>query len=337
MLARGHRLLAARPSGPHARRIARNGPSSIAGSGKLSTVPADALDEELRAAAFAYLDTARTTYGDRIPWKVLQGFEHHGQRRALITQRGIRWVSGLPAITFTTTYSPDPTQAPYADEIGPDGFPRYKYQGVDPSRPDNASMKAAQELGRPLVWFVGTGEGVYAATYPVYVVDHDDAALEFTVALDEEQRALWDEPRVDLETRRRYAERLTRQRLHQPIFRSRVLRAYERRCTICRLRHVPLLDAAHILDDALGGQPVVTNGMAMCKLHHAAYDQHLLTVTPDYAVEVQPAVLEEPDGPMLKHGLQEIHGWSIALPRRLAEWPDRDLLAERRSAFWAFR
>lgn len=293
------------------------------------------VDEELRAAVFAYLDTARATYGDRIPWKVLQGFEHDGRHRALITQRGIRWVSGLPAMTFTTTYSPDPAQAPYADGVGPDGFPRYKYQGTDPDRTDNLSMKAAQRLERPLVWFVGTGEGVYAATYPVYIVDHDDAALEFTVALDEEQRALWDEPRTDPETKRRYAERLTRQRLHQPIFRSQVLRAYERRCTICRLKHVPLLDAAHILDDALGGQPVVTNGMAMCKIHHAAYDQHLLSVSPDFHVEVQVAVLQETDGPMLEHGLQEIHGWRIELPKRLKEWPDRDLLAERWATFRA--
>ena len=290
---------------------------------------AGALDDEIRNAAFTYLDEARSTYGDRIPWKVLQAFRHGDSRRALITQRGIRWVSGLPALTFTTTYSPDPGRAPYADRVGADGFPRYKYQGNDPSLTDNMSMLAAEAMGKPLVWFVGTGEGVYSATYPVYVVDHDDAALEFTIALDEEQRALWDEPRLDPLAKRRYAERLTRQRLHQPIFRSQVLRAYEQRCAICRLKHVPLLDAAHILDDALGGQPVVTNGMAMCKIHRAAYDQHLLTITPEYRVEVQPAVLDETDGPMLRHGLQDTHGWRIALPRRVAEQPDRTLLATR--------
>ena len=231
---------------------------------------AHVVDDGVRAAAFLYLDAQRETYGDRIPWRMLQSFEHLGARRALITQRGIRWLSGMPALTVTTTFSPDPTRAPYADGIGPDGFPRYKYQGTDPARTDNTSMKLAERLGKPLVWFVGTGEGVYAATYPVNVVGHDDVALEFTVALDEEQRALWDEPRVDPLTRRRYAERLTRQRLRQPIFRSQVLRAHETRCTICRLRHAPLLDAAHILSDAAGGQPVVTNGMAMCKIHHAA-------------------------------------------------------------------
>lgn len=291
------------------------------------------IDDEIRGAMFAYLDTQREVYGDRIPWRVLQEFRYDGKRYALITQRGIRWLSGMPALAFSTTYSPDPTRAPYADRVGRDGFPRYKYQGTDPERADNVVMKQAVARGKPLAWFIGTDEGKYAATYPVYVVDHDDAELEFTVALDEEQRLLWEDPRGDFEARRQYAERLTRMRLHQPIFRSQVLRAYETRCTVCRLKHAPLLDAAHIRGDAEGGQPVVTNGMAMCKIHHAAYDDRLISVTPDYRVEVRQSVLDEPDGPMLEHGFKDIHGWRIHLPRRRSELPDRDLLAQRHSGF----
>jgi putative restriction endonuclease len=291
------------------------------------------VDDEIRAAVFGYLDRQRDLYGDRIPWTVLQAFEYRDRRRALITQRGIRWLSGFPALTFMTTYSADPRRAPYADHVGVDGFPRYKYQGVDPTRADNMAMKTAEVAGKPLVWFVGTGEGVYAATYPVYIIGHNDLELEFTIALDEEQRALWDEPRVSPGIRRHHVLRLTWQRLHQPIFRSQVLHAYQTRCTICRLGHAPLLDAAHILADADGGEPVVTNGMAMCKIHHAAYDAYLISVTPDYRVDVATSVLEEADGPMLQHGLKEVHGWSIQLPRRRAEIPDRDLLAQRHSRY----
>lgn len=264
---------------------------------------------------------------------MLQSFEFAGHPVALITQRGIRWLSGRPAITFTTTYSRDPSRAPYADHVGGDGLPRYKYQGTDPQRADNVSMKRAEQLGLPLVWFVGTGEGVYSAHYPVFVIGHDDSTLDFTVALDAEQRAVVSDDRLDEETRRRYVERLTRQRLHQPIFRSQVLRAYERRCSICRLAHLPLLDAAHIRSDAAGGAPVVTNGLAMCKIHHAAYDQSLMSVDPLYRVVVSPAVRREKDGPMLLHGIQEMHGSPISLPRRPKERPDRDLLHERHSAF----
>ncbi len=180
----------------------------------------------------------------------------------------------------------------------------------------------------------GSGfEGVYSAQFPVYVIGHNDATLDFTVAVDAEQRALASDDRLDPEMKRRYAERLTRQRLHQPIFRSRVLRAYELRCTICRLGHIPLLDAAHIRSDAIGGEPVVPNGMAMCKIHHAAYDQHMLSVTPDFRVVVSPTVLREKDGPMLLHGLQEIHAAAVSLPRRVAERPDRALLLERHNTF----
>lgn len=290
-------------------------------------------DEAFRAAVFAWLGQQQARYGERIPWRVLQSFEHGGRRQALITARGIRWRSGEPAVAFTTTYSPDPARAPYADHVGADGFPRYKYQGVDPAAPDNRAMKQAAHEGLPLVWFVGTGEGVYAAQYPAYVVAANDALLEFTVAIDEEQRALWDETRIGPATKRSYAERLTRQRLHQPIFRSQVLAAYRIQCAICRLRHQRLLDAAHIRSDALGGEPVVTNGLALCRIHHAAYDAGLLSVDSDYRVAVAPAVLAEDDGPMLRHGLQGVHRIGLELPRRRIQWPDRDLLAERHAAW----
>jgi hypothetical protein len=92
-------------------------------------------DDEVRAAVFWYLDRQREIYGERIPWKVLQSFEFAGRRRALITQRGIRWFSGMPALTFTTTYSPDPSRAPYADGIGADGFPDTSTRAPTPPVP----------------------------------------------------------------------------------------------------------------------------------------------------------------------------------------------------------
>ena len=44
-------------------------------------------------------------------------------------------------------------------------------------------------------------------------------------------------------------------------------------------------------------------------------------------------VLEEIDGPMLKHGLQEFHGGSLLLPTREAHKPDRQFLEERYATF----
>ena len=178
---------------------------------------------------------------------MLQSFELDGKPAALVTQRGIRWLSGMPALTFTTTYSADPAKAPYADHVGIDGLPRYKYQGTDPNKADNVAMKRAAKPASRSCGSWEPREGVYTAVYPVFVGGSDDVGLDFTILVDAEQRAVASDDHMDSVTKRRYVERLTRQRLHQPIFRSQVLRAYETKCTICRLKHAALLDAAHIL------------------------------------------------------------------------------------------
>ncbi len=71
----------------------------------------------------------------------------------------------------------------------------------------------------------------------------------------------------------------------------------------------------------------------MCKIHHSAYDQNFLGITPDYEVRISQKLLEEVDGPMLKHGLQEMNGIKINLPAANADMPDRDALNYRFSLF----
>ena len=126
----------------------------------------------------------------------------------------------------------------------------------------------------------------------------------------------------------------TRRRLHQPIFREQVLNAYATACAVCHIRHAQLLDAAHIISDSKpNGDPVVPNGIALCKIHHAAYDRNLMGIRPDYQVAINSELLNEVDGPMLKHGLQEMHGSHIRLPRRAAARPDQDRLEVRFTEF----
>jgi putative restriction endonuclease len=126
------------------------------------------------------------------------------------------------------------------------------------------------------------------------------------------------------------------QRLHQYRFRQLVVAAYRERCAVCRLGHTELLDAAHILQDRdERGRPEVPNGLALCGVHHRAYDTDILGVDPSYRVHIRADVLEEKDGPMLLHGLQELHGSVIILPRVPAQYPNRDYLAERFEHFQA--
>ena len=75
------------------------------------------------------------------------------------------------------------------------------------------------------------------------------------------------------------------------------------------------------------------NGLALCKLHHAAFDSYMIGVTPDLEVKVRLDVLEEIDGPMLLHGLQGFEGRKILVPRPDHLKPNRDFLAERYDLF----
>jgi putative restriction endonuclease len=89
-------------------------------------------------------------------------------------------------------------------------------------------------------------------------------------------------------------------------------------------------------DSHPGGEPVVPNGLALCKIHHAAYDRNILGIRPDYVVEVHQRLLDEIDGPMLLHGLQHHHGQRLMrLPRRSRDLPTPARLEERYELFRA--
>jgi len=232
---------------------------------------------DVRQAAMDWLDQQP---GEHIDYAWAAKFEYGGQRMALMTQQGIRKPANLSAaLTIRTAYTPPGGDRPYEDGIGPDGFQRYKYRGTDPNHHDNVALRRAKELNLPVIWFVGVAPGVYEPIYPVWIVGDDPHALEFTLAVDASQRLISPAAVTDVDTRA-YVERVTKQRLHQRVFRSQVLLAYEGKCAICRLKHVELLDAAHIIADGQPhGEPVVPNGLSLCKIHHAAFDSKLVGIT----------------------------------------------------------
>lgn len=289
----------------------------------------------LRTAAFGHLDQLQLRSPDGGLRSVdINTFTFDGRALRLIVQTGIWKPAGLEAaLSIRTTYTPPNELPPYADDLGDDGLVRYKYRGTDPNHSDNRALREAMRQGVPLIYFVGIASGIYSAHYPVWIVAEDREHLEFSVAVDETQRLI---SKVDIAWERDYALHLTKQRLHQPVFRTRVLRAYDDTCAVCRLRHAELLDAAHILPDTHPqGLPVVPNGLALCKIHHAAYDMNIVGIRSDLYIEVQPKVLAEVDGPMLRHGLQEMNGLRIIVPRAPDAQPDKDRLEERYAEFRA--
>lgn len=306
-----------------------------------------ARDHTIRTAAFAWLTEQVDRRGDVLPWKVLQrGFELDEERISLVSMPGI-FKPRMMDLPLSIRSSPG---GPYEDHFGPDGFLRYDYRGTDPTHPDNVGLRQAWREGVPLVYFFGISKGKYLAAWPVFIVDDRPADLQFSVAVDDARHAGLlrpEQPHAEMgrergpplpdagdQARREYVTAVVRRRLHQRTFRERVLDAYRRQCTLCRLRHEELLDAAHIIPDSSEeGIPEVSNGLALCKLHHAAFDRNFVGIRPDHVVEVRPDLMDEEDGPTLLHAIQGIHGSRIVVPRRREARPDGERLEARYREF----
>jgi putative restriction endonuclease len=302
-------------------------------------MPAEDVDRAVRLRAFDFLTEQTSLHGDVLAWGILsKGFTIDGQRVPLIGPQGIFKPAVLPEMPLSIATAPprDGQPPPYEDGFdAANGLLNYRYRGRDPSHHDNVGLRQAMIRRVPLVYLAGVVKGEYLAAWPVFVVGDDPTELCFKVAIDE-HRAVAATERVDevAEARRSYVTVLTVRRLHQETFRQRVLRAYRDTCAICHLRHRELLEAAHILPDGHPhGEPIVPNGLALCKLHHAAFDRFILGVRPDLVVEVRRDILEEIDGPMLKYGLQEISGSRIQQPPNERNRPRREFLEERYELF----
>lgn len=283
----------------------------------------------------AWLDRRRT---DLVDFQWLATFEYDGQRIPLMDrQRGIRKPASFDAaLSIRTVFTEPGSTPPYEDAEGADGLIRYKYRGNDPLHPENKALRRAYLQQLPLIWFVGVSPGMYMPQYPVWIVGDEPKELQFAIAVDQGQRLI--KPGEDLSNdTRQYIERLNTVRLHQPLFRARVLSAYKSRCAVCQLKHAELLDAAHIIGDTKpNGQPIVPNGLAMCKIHHAAFDRYILGVRPDLTVAIRSDILAEVDGPMLRHGLQDMNNQRLFTPTGAHTRPDPERLEERYSEFMAF-
>ena len=293
-------------------------------------------DQEIRLAVFGWLTQQRDLFGETLSRTSLESFSYRGQRIPLVGPSGI-WKPAaceLP-LSVTTTF-----RGPYPDTYDASGQTvRYSYRGNDPQHRDNRGLRQAMVDRVPLVYFYAIEPGVYAAAYPTFVVSDDPGRLTFSMQVDDLGAALeFRESRgavaEDPEPRRAYVTATVQRRLHQVAFRERVIRAYGERCALCRLRHRELLDAAHITPDRdEEGDPVVRNGLALCKLHHAAFDRFFFAVRPDYRVEVRASILDESDGPMLIVGLQQINGLLIHVPSRTSDQPDVGRLERRYAEF----
>jgi putative restriction endonuclease len=302
------------------------------------------VDWQLRLAALDSLRRITERSGGVITREQMTaGFHFEGERVPFaLRARGIwkpaRLGANGAALSITTASIRRGVTPRYDDQIASDdGWFEYRYQGTDPGAADNRAVRRAKEVGRPLMYFYGVGPGLYESVAPVYVVGDDPGKLTFKIAADAtslgDPRLMRGGAEPPLKA---YATAVVKRRLHQHRFRELVVAAYGERCSICHLHHPELLDAAHILEDRdERGKPEISNGLALCKIHHGAYDADMISIDPDYHVHVRQSVLEESDGPMLRHGIQEMEGATIVVPDQDDWKPRREYLEERFARFIA--
>lgn len=299
-------------------------------------------DWPIRSAAFAALQKLVARTGPVLPWAaIVDGFEHNRQRYLFANQsKGIFRPAGMVAgaLSIKTSIARDGARQRYED-VAQDGAFDYAFQDRGIHYHDNQILIRAYELRAPVVYFFGVEPGFYRPLWPAYVASVDAATKRYSIVVDDVFEQVLAPGSFVADARaqvlqRRYATVIAKRRLHQEMFAHLVIAAYRERCAVCNLPRRSLIDAAHILPDRdERGSPSVPNGLALCKLHHAAFDANLIGVRPDTVIEISASLLQERDGPTLEHAIKSFNGKKLHVPRAARDAPDAGFLELRYETF----
>lgn len=286
-----------------------------------------------RAAALERAIALQRNWPDGVPWKeIAEGFEFRGKRYFLASKaEGIyKPMHAEVALSIKSTVPRGSRENIYSDQLSTSSetfLYDYKRRG-GPDNTANRSLREAMKRQEPLIWFWGLRPGVYEIMAPTWVVQDRRAVRKFEVVPAYIPR-LGEATQLELlasspfaETQRGYTTREARVRLHQRTFRTQVLDAYQHRCAMCSIKFDELLEAAHIIpDSAPDGEAVVPNALALCNLHHAAFDRLLVDVDDDFRIVLSDEFQRRTDGPIFQQAFLERAGERIHLPKRPADRP----------------
>lgn len=107
------------------------------------------------------------------------------------------------------------------------------------------------------------------------------------------------------------------------LFRGVVMRLYNYTCAACRFRLVTLdgmtaVDAAHIIPFSVSHDDGIGNGLALCKLHHWAFDNGLISIDDNLSLLISPAFEENGNEAFL---LRRLQTQKIFLPKQKPFFP----------------
>ncbi|MCQ2259335.1 MAG: HNH endonuclease [Bacteroidaceae bacterium] len=132
----------------------------------------------------------------------------------------------------------------------------------------------------------------------------------------------------------REKERIVKQRINQTFFRNAVLSSYSNRCCITGIAEPHLLEAAHIMSwaDDEQNRTNPSNGLCMNALMHRAYDNMLMSVSPDFIICFSEKLLDEESvNERQIEFFSAVNGHQIIKPNRFL--PDRNFLAQHYEKF----
>ncbi|MCY4641136.1 MAG: HNH endonuclease [Gammaproteobacteria bacterium] len=300
-------------------------------------------DSRMRMAAFEHVRRLSDLHDHLTRNELAPGFVFEGRRIPLVNpQRGIFKPRKMQYLLSIRTVFPrsgarvwyDDQREAHRQIFESEESIEYAFMGQDPEAADNRWLREAFENQIPVIYFLGVAPARYLAIVPTYISGWDAHALKARVTFGIPDQVRSEVPQYADE--RRYALREVKQRLHQTSFREAVIAAYKGRCALSGLPEQWLLDAAHIISDKNEqmGQPVVPNGLPLSKIHHAAFDRHLIGIDPDYRLHVSGRLLDQRDGTILE-ALKQLDGERLHLPPRARDYPDRERLALRFEQFKA--
>lgn len=301
------------------------------------------LDSRMRLAAFERIRHLEAIH-DHIPWaKIDEGFLFEGLKISLASRpRGIFKPKEMESLLSIRTVIPRTGRSVwYEDQIDVhrkffENTESVDYDfmegGVDAA--PNRWLREACEKRIPIIYLLGIAPGLYQAIMPAFVADWNPTSKKARICFHASDNRRNEIPETPTPEERRYAFQMVKRRVHQGQFRESILAAYKEQCALSGIPERRLLDAAHIIPDADPefGQPVIPNGLLLSKIHHAAFDSHLIGIDPDYGLHVSKRLLDQNDGPTLE-ALKQLGGRKLRLPKRKQDYPDRERLAVRYEEF----
>jgi len=219
------------------------------------------------------------------------------------------------------------------------------HAGQDSSSPSAQIREEVLKQAHTKRFAVGTranGE-IVVAFRPEFLVDYAMAAHslhrigevsgDFDLLNKVEELEQGDIEAIENSERRKVVATIVR-RYRLADFRKRVLGAYNYGCAMCGVQ-LDLIDAAHILPVAVDESTDHTNnGVALCKLHHAAFDRKLVSFDEDYRIEVSDTELKRLSDSRRGSGKDEFREMlkdALILPNDRRDYPPPTLIQRSRA------